>query len=66
MEDTVVYYGSNLNAVINNLQSGQTYTYRVKSTNLVGDSDWSSEYSFLIVDKPSPPLNLEIVSFDNT
>jgi hypothetical protein len=38
----------------------------VKATNIVGDGPWSSVYQFLIVDEPTPPLNLNIVSFDNT
>ena len=64
--DTVVYFGTDLHAVIGGLQSGVTYSFRVKSTNLVGDSAWSSVYQFLIVDKPSPPLNPVITSYESS
>ena len=38
----------------------------IKATNLVGDGPWSNLYLFLIVDKPSEPLNLVVNSYDNT
>lgn len=48
------------------LQAGKQYTFRVKATTLVGDSQWSDQYSFLIVDEPTPPLNTAMVGYDNT
>jgi hypothetical protein len=66
MGDEVVYYGASLIAVQENLTPGKKYTYRVKATNMVGDGDWSGQFTFLIVNKPSPPLNPLILSFDNT
>ncbi len=38
----------------------------MKATNVVGDGPWSSIYQFLIVDKPSEPLNPKIEEFENT
>jgi hypothetical protein len=66
LEDEVVYYGASLSIVLDNLISGRTYTYYVRATNLVGDGAWSSQYTFLIVEKPSAPLDLRVVSFDDT
>jgi hypothetical protein len=48
------------------MTAGETYQFRVRATSAVGDGPWSSIYSFLIVDKPSAPLLLELISFDNT
>lgn len=49
------------------LKSGNEYTFKVKATTLVGESlVWSDQFSFLIVDKPTPPINNSLVSFDNT
>ena len=65
-DDSVEYFGSGLSAVVIDLQPGQEYAFRVKATSLVGDGPWSDLYQFLIVDKPSSPLNLMLISFDNT
>jgi len=63
----VVYFGLDNKAVVMELKSGNYYTFKVKATNLVGDSlTWSDQFSFLIVDKPTPPINTSLVSFDNT
>lgn len=65
--DVVLYFGLENQAVVRDLQSGSEYTFRVKTTTLVGDSlEWSDQYSFLIVDEPTPPINTALVSFDNT
>lgn len=65
--DVVLYFGLENQAVVRDLQSGVEYTFRVKTTTLVGDSlVWSDQYSFLIVDEPTPPINTALVSFDNT
>lgn len=66
MPDQVVYYGSARQIVLDNLQSGKKFTYHVRATNLVGDGDWSDYYTFLMVEKPSQPLNLRVLSFDDT
>jgi hypothetical protein len=58
--DEVVYYGAERNIVLDNLVSGNKYTYRVKATNLVGDGAWSDQYTFLMVETPSQPLNLRV------
>lgn len=64
-EDQVVYHGSVLSAVVEGLTAGTEYQFKVKATTLVGDSPWSAnQFSFLIVDEPSPPLNLELITFD--
>ena len=55
-----------LSTTVTGLKSGQEYMFKVKATNLVGDGQWSNLYQFLIVDKPSAPLNPKIDSFDNT
>ena len=62
----MVYFGSALQTVVTNLEAGEEYTFKVKATSMVGDGPWSNLYQFLIVDKPSEPLNLEVISFDNT
>jgi hypothetical protein len=64
--DEVVYYGGALEIVLDNLKSGRKYTYRCKATNLVGDGPWSDQYTFIMVDKPSEPLNLRVILFDDT
>lgn len=64
--DEIVYYGSERSVVLDNLIPGRTYTYHARATNLVGDGDWSDQYTFLIVDKPSQPLNLRTVHVDKT
>jgi len=51
--DEIVYYGSERSVVLDNLTPGRTYTYHARATNLVDDGDWSDQYTFLIVDKPS-------------
>ena len=67
MPDIVLYFGVQNKAVIMDLISGEEYTFKVKATTLVGDSlTWSDQYSFLIVDIPTPPLNTALVSQDNT
>ena len=63
--DQVVYYGSSRNTTLEGLTPGFLYTYKVKATNKVGDGPWSAEYSFLIVNEPSQPLNPRIVDFSN-
>jgi hypothetical protein len=65
-EDEVVYFGPELHTVLDNLDAGRTYTFRVKATNLVGDGPWSDQFSFLMADKPSAPLNLRLLSFDDS
>ena len=63
----LVYHGIATKAVVEGLTSGQEYQFKVKATTAVGDSAWSaSTYQFLIVDQPSPPLNLELLAYDNT
>jgi len=52
--------------VVKDLVPGEQYTFMIKATNLVGDGPWSNLYLFLIVDKPSEPLNLVVNSYDNT
>lgn len=52
--------------MLDNLVSGRYYTYKVRATNLVGDGLFSDQYTFLIVEKPSAPLNLRVISFDDT
>jgi hypothetical protein len=65
--DLLVYHGIATKAVVEGLTSGQEYQFKVKATTAVGDSPWSaSTYQFLIVDQPSPPLNLELLAYDNT
>lgn len=63
MEDEVVYFGEQTHVYLENLVSGHSYTYHVKSTNMVGDSEFSDRYTFLMVDKPSKPLQLQMTEF---
>lgn len=65
-EDVVLYYGSTNSAVMNDLVPGSQYSYRVKATNAVGDGPWSPVSTFLIAEAPSPPINVKLVSYDNT
>jgi len=55
-----------LKAVADELTSGSEFSFKIRSTNLVGDGVWSSEFRFLIVDKPSPPLNVVNTGYDDT
>jgi len=56
-----------LKAVVEGLTAGKEYQFKVKAATLVGDSPWSTQqYSFLIVDEPSQPLNMELITFDAT
>lgn len=64
--DEVVYYGAARFIVLDNLTSGLKYTYHVRATNLVGDGPWSDQYTFLMVNVPSQPLNLRVLKFDDT
>jgi hypothetical protein len=61
MPDEVVYYGSARMIVLDNLTPGKKYTYHVRSTNLVGDGPWSDQYTFLMVDRPSSPLEFQVI-----
>ena len=65
-EDIVVYHGSIPQVVLDNLQPGMKYSFHVRASNLVGDGPWSDLYTFLIVEKPSKPLDLKITGFDKT
>ena len=49
LSDIVVYYGQNRYIVLDNLDAGKRYTYHVRATNLVGDGEWSDQYTFLMV-----------------
>jgi len=64
--DEILYYGAETSTVLDNLISGRTQTYHVRATNLVGDGPWSDQYTFLIVEKPSQPLDLTVVAFDDS
>ena len=64
-EDVIVYHGQSPLAYLEDLSVGQTYTFRVKSLNLVGDSEYSPSFTYLIVSVPSAPINLQLVSFTN-
>ena len=55
-----MYHGDARQTVLDDLHPGIVYSFRVKSTNLVGDSDWSNTFSFLMVDNPSAPLELTV------
>ena len=65
-EDVLLYHGLTNSAVMNDLVPGSKYSYRVKVTNAVADSDWSPISTFLIAEAPSPPINTILDSFDNT
>jgi titin len=65
--DTIVYHGASTTTIVEGLTSGQEYQFKVRATTAAGDSAWSTNtYSFLIVDEPSAPLSLEVLSFDDT
>lgn len=66
-EDQVVYYGSATSTVLEGLTAGVEYEFKILATTAVGDSTWSTnKYKFLIVDLPSPPLDLQLIAFDDT
>ena len=62
----VRYFGATTTALVDDLVAGNTYTFKVKCTNMVGDSEFSDAYSFKIVDAPSSPVNLIVSSFGET
>jgi titin len=64
--DVVMYHGPALAATLEGLTAGHEHQYRIKATTLVGDSPWSDVFKFLIVDEPTPPLRLQLISFDDT
>jgi hypothetical protein len=66
MPDQIVYFGPNSFTVLEGLISGAEYTFKARATNLVGDGLYSSQFTFLVVFRPSPPLNLRVLKFDNT
>ena len=66
MEDVVLYYGALISTVMNDLNPGSKYSYRVKATNAVGDGPWSPLSTFLIAEAPSAPINALLISYDNT
>jgi hypothetical protein len=53
-----MYHGLDTLIVLDDLEPGRTYTFHIKSTNLVGDSEYSDMFSFLMVDRPNKPLDL--------
>ena len=56
-----------MNTVVLNLNAGNIYTFKIMSESQVGKSIWSSnKFMFLIVDIPTPPLNLLALSFDDS
>jgi hypothetical protein len=66
-DDQVVYYGSAVSTVLEGLTAGTEYEFKILATTAVGDSPWSTNrYKFLIVDLPTPPLDLHLISFDDT
>jgi hypothetical protein len=66
-EDRIVYHGSARSATVGGLEAGEEYEFKVRATTLVGDSEWSPQTSsFLIVDAPSAPLQLEVLASDAT
>jgi hypothetical protein len=62
----VLYFGSATQVVLDELHAGTKYTFRVKATNLVGDSDLSNQYTFLMVEAPSQPRQLQVTDFTDT
>ncbi len=65
VDDIVKYYGSSTSTTVTGLSAGTEYTFKVVAINLVGEGTYSSEYKFLIVDVPTPPLNLAVSSYTN-
>lgn len=60
-----MYHGLDTLIVLDDLEPGRTYTFHIKSTNLVGDSEYSDMFSFLMVDRPNKPLDLQVESFND-
>ena len=52
--------------MFDNLKPGKKYTFHARATNLVGEGVWSDQYTFLMVDTPSQPLNLRVTGFDDS
>ena len=66
-EDEVAFHGSTASTVLEGLAAGTEYEFKIMTTTMVGNSAWSTnKYKFLIVDLPSPPLDLLLVAFDDT
>lgn len=67
LPDEIVYHGSATSTVLEGLSAGTEYEFKILTTTMVGNSPWSSnKFKFLIVDLPSPPLDLLLVAFDDT
>ena len=64
--DQVRYYGTSATVIIDNLVACNTYTFKVKCTNLVGDSDYSDAYKFNMVAPPTMPINLQVTTVDES
>lgn len=65
--EVVKYFGSlPTSGVIDDLISGYEYTYRVKSSNLVGDSLFSPAFTFYVESPPSEPTNFMVTSYDES
>lgn len=64
LKEKVVYFGTAVQSLVTGLSAGHQYQFKVKCTNMVGDSAFSSSYSFTMVDKPTAPLNVKVVTDD--
>jgi len=64
--DQVRYFGATTQALIDGLVPGNTYIFKVKCTNMVGDSEYSDGYSFKITEAPSAPVNLNVTSYSTS
>ena len=60
--DQVRYYGTSTTVIVDSLVACNTYTFKLKCTNLVGDSEYSAAYQFKMVAPPTIPINLEVTT----
>ena len=57
---TITQQGNQLQAVVMDLEPGETYDYRVRSVTVHGESDWSEKASGFVQDeRPPRPRNLD-------
>ena len=65
VQDQVVYYGSEGSIWMDDLVPGNTYRYKVKAINLVGESEFSVTYAFRVIGVPSTPVNFKVDSYSD-
>ena len=45
---------------------GHTYSLKVHAVNAIGEGEWSSVSTFLMTEPPSPPINVMLLSYEDS